>query len=212
MLTVVCAHRREGAALIDHFGLTGGPAGRNIYTRDNLRLLLTGQGGAHCSATLGRLGDTMLPGDDEYWLNFGVAGCGASVTADWPASGLPAPGELVGITRIRRDGDEWRLDTAPLLPPVAVPALVDRIARLVSVAQPERDFPEPALYDMEAGAIARFLHQRGRLNRLLVVKLVADGPGDDPVGAKVIGRHLLDRNRARIVSLVTGLQQTLNAG
>ena len=160
---------------------------RNLYHNTDTRLVVTGQGRDQCADTLSRIPPSWVPEPGDLWLNFGLAGAAGAHGKPAAALDWRQPGQVALAEAIEADGTHWTLDTSNL--PVGSLDQVDRVDGVtVRTKQTiETEFRDPVLYDMEASEIARLLDNRGALKRLVVIKLIADGPGLTPSQRLALG-------------------------
>ena len=180
-LTICTAHYPEAKPFIDHYRLTQyvSDNGQSYYANSvnqdaAIRLLVTGQGQENCEFSLGRFFTHVKEPEADLWLNFGIAGsAGFSIGSIVLATAL-----IDQQTRTRRNLSLHDGNPLPCIP---------GRGEVVTAASPESLYLGDYLYDMEAAAIAGQLENRGILERLVVVKLVSDGP-DQPIEKGFLSR------------------------
>jgi nucleoside phosphorylase len=160
MLNIVTAHYLEATPFIDYYRLSRqqSDAGQLYYENRGIRLLITGQGRKNCLHSLKRYCAAVANNHRDWWINFGVAG-----SSQYPV------GEMVQVEQIEARGvAEISLVTITELD---MPLVLDH-----SVHTVETEYSKSGVYEMEAMTIAQLLEQSESLDRLLVIKLISDGP------------------------------------
>ena len=178
MLNILTAHALEAESLIASFSLQKVEVenGQWMYCGNDIRLLVTGQGCQQSGFSVNRMLSIFLPDIADIWLNFGLAG-----------SRNFTVGELVCCRSIDQ------LENQRLLRPIHLSDLqlpsepsflnINR-SDLHSVAEVETDYHFNGLYDMEGFGIASVLSEYGLLSRMVVLKLISDGPTEGCIQTK----------------------------
>ena len=127
-----------------------------IYREGAIQLVLCGSGrvrAAEATQSLLNSGST----NADHWINIGIAG--------HPAAAL---GELFQVNQAIDDETKtvWNLPINPTLQLAQ--------ANLITVNEPVADYPENALYDMEAAGLIEVLAAAGELERVVILKIVSD--------------------------------------
>jgi nucleoside phosphorylase len=155
MINLIVALPAEAKPLNQYFGLKRvQPDGDYpIYRNEDIQLVLSGTGRQQAADAYQSLSST----DADYWLNIGIAG--------HPTAAI---GELFQVNQVydRSTEKSWKLPCqhAPSLPR----------SRLTTVNEAITDYPENALYDMEAAGIIDRLAEHDQLARTTVLKVVSD--------------------------------------
>jgi adenosylhomocysteine nucleosidase len=157
MLHIVTALPCEANPLIRHYRLNGRQRenGFRIYENAQLRLIIAGVGQYAAAAACAYL-QGADPQAKHAWLNLGIAGHGR----------LEVGTAVLAHMISDATGTAW-YPPLPFNPPCET-------VELVSVDQPETDYPGEAAYDMEA---AGFYATAGRFNShelVQVVKVISD--------------------------------------
>ncbi len=152
MINLIVALPAEAKPLNQHFGLKRvQPDGDfPIYRNGNIQLLLSGSGAERAANTC----RSMINSSDDYWINIGIAG--------HPTA---AVGELFQVNRLvdHTTGKLWNLT-----------CLHQPQSHLITVNEAIADYPENALYDMEAAGITSLLEEHDQLSRTIIMKIVSD--------------------------------------
>lgn len=157
MINLLVALPTEAKPLSQHLGLKRcQPDGAfPIYRGGNIQLVLSGPGSENATKACHFLHNTGP--DADYWINIGIAG--------HPSAEIS---QLFQANRVIDDetGAAWNLPTHPIL---QLPQ-----ANLITVNEPVEDYPENALYDMEAAGMIAALAADDRLEHTIVLKIVSD--------------------------------------
>ncbi len=155
MINLIVALPAEAKPLNQYFGLKRiQPDGDYpIYRNDDIQLLLSGPGREQAADAC----QSLIGSDTDYWLNIGIAG--------HPTATI---GELFQVNHVYNRSTEksWKL---PCQHALSLPH-----SRLITVNEAITDYPENALYDMEAAGIIDRLAEHGQLARTTVLKVVSD--------------------------------------
>jgi hypothetical protein len=135
MIRIVTALPAEARPLLNHFGLKARmPQGMfPVFEGEDMALVVCGVGKASAAAAVAHLHGITGGRADRVWLNLGIAG---------HPTHRPGEALLAHSIRDRASGRRW------YPPQVMEPPCGG--APVVSVDVPETDYPEDALYDMEA--------------------------------------------------------------
>ncbi len=183
MINLIVALPAEAKPINQHFALKRvQPDGDYpIYRNGNIQLLLSGPGAdstikACCS---------MIHSDNDYWINIGIAG--------HPTAAI---GELFQVNQVvdHSTGRLWNL--ASLYQPQSP---------LITVDKPISDYPEHALYDMEAAAITSLRAEHGQLPHTIILKIVSDNL-QNPI-TQVTGQLV----KSLIISQLTAIEKIIHA-
>jgi len=135
MINIIAALPAEARPLITHYKLRHkqDSAAFPLYRGKDMALIVSGPGKVAAAAATGVLAGSCDTNNHAAWLNIGIAGHASHTTGE----GLIAHRITDSAT-----GNSW-------YPPqtLDVPAPTDN---LITVDHPENDYPENALYDMEA--------------------------------------------------------------
>ena len=156
MINLLVALPAEAKPLNQHLGLKRiQPDGDlPIYRKGNTQLVLCGVGRARAA----RASQYLCSGSTtDYWINIGIAG--------HPSA---AVGELFQVNQVSEKvtGNEWELPYSLISPPT--------LSRLITVDEPAENYPENALYDMEASGLVAVLAAQNQLERTTILKIVSD--------------------------------------
>ena len=159
MLNLLVALPAEAKPLIRHLKLQRQQPDGDfpLYQRDAIQLLLTGPGKeAAYKATryLHAIADT---NDALFWVNIGIAGHPNAAIGD---------ALLMHCIHDQATGRVWSLPTVPNLP---LPQ-----ADLITVNEPADEYPENAVFDMEAAGMMAALSLYQQLDRAVVLKVISD--------------------------------------
>ena len=201
MLNIVVAFKDEARSLINLLSLRPQqpPVGSKtfpLYECGDARLIISGIGAGNAEAAARFLCERSGSNDAPIrapirWLNFGIAG-----SAQFDI------GDVVVASRIRRQscGEQWSCHRPPAT------GLPDALVR--TVEQPETDYAQSGVYDMEAAGICRALSE-SRAGELCCIKLVTDGPGRPASRLKMkMVRAMLDSSRPQLSALLGALKKT----
>ena len=191
MINLVVALPSEARPLLSHFHLRQqqAPDSFRLYVGEKVRLLLSGVGKSAAVAAVEHL-QIRFPAATT-WLNLGIAG-----HAHLPV-GTPL---LASKVTDSETGQTWE-PSFPFDPPCAT-------SELITVAQPEDQYPEPCAYDMEASGFFQTARNHAPADRVHCLKIVSDTP-ETPhrqISGKMIGElitdhlHLIDKLVPRGVS------------
>ncbi len=152
MINLIVALPAEAKPINQHFGLKRiQPDGDYpIYRNDDIQLVLSGPGAEHAANAC----RSMINSGDDYWINIGIAG--------HPTA---AVGELFQANRVvdHTTGKHWNLRCQHQLQ-----------SPLITVDGAVTDYPENALYDMEAAGITSLRAERNQLSHIIILKIVSD--------------------------------------
>ena len=198
MLNIVVAFKDEARPLINLLSLRPQqppPVGSKtfpLYECGDTRLIISGIGAGNAEAAARFLCERSGADDAPIrWLNFGIAG-----SAQFDI------GDVVVASRIRRQscGEQWSCHRPPAT------GLPDALVR--TVEQPETDYAQSGVYDMEAAGICRALSE-SRAGELCCIKLVTDGPGHPASRLKMkTARAMLDSSSPQLAALLGALKKT----
>ena len=151
-VNIVVAHALEARPLIKRFGLKPNKAAGalTIYSNDTgVRVVITGMGKQSSHATTNRLAVLLanVLGVQEGWLNVGVAGHKtAEIGSGFLANKIIDAGSAKAV--------------------YPVPVLKDKpTSAVITVDQPELDYSEDAVYEMEAFGSVSYTHLTLPTNR-----------------------------------------------
>lgn len=167
MITIFTALRQEATSLISGLSLTR--ESDNIYTGENIHLILTGIGRINAAASVGYcLGKY---GASDYYVNYGSA------------ASLGRIGEtfLVGQIIDRSSGDEMFPDIADTAFPHAAIITSDKPVSSYEILRDSFELHSevPVLYDMESSAIYQSLKRVTTPDRMIFIKTVTDNGNAD---------------------------------
>ena len=195
-LNLVVAHRLEARPLIELFELVeqeGDSAFKTFANERGVSLVLSGMGKSAAAAATsdlaGRQQDDAEEGSVAAWLNIGIAGHRS----------------LAVGTALRANKIVDAVTGQSYFPPLLLPGPPS--SGVVTVAEPELDYPEDVAYDMEAAGFwpAAAASSTGEL--VQVFKLVSDNPSRSAqrVDARLV-RDLFAANRQAIADFCGELQ------
>ena len=158
MINLVVALQPEAAPLIERYRLkpTAGIAGCACFLGDDMRLVVSGMGRVQAAAATSALGCSHA-GAGEIWVNIGVAGHRELEI------GTPVLGSSVSAGGGSRS---W-------YPPLVVDIACTRMP-VITRDSPEREFPENALYEMEAAGFYPVACRFSTGELVQVLKVVSD--------------------------------------
>lgn len=167
MVTIFTALRQEAAGLIKEMSLTR--ENNDVYTGENIRLLLTGIGKINAAASVGYyLGKY---GTSDYYVNYGSA------------ASIGKPGETFFIGQIidRSSGDESFPDIADTEFSHAALVTSDKPVTSYEILHDSfgRHSEVPILYDMEASSIYQVLKKVSTPDRMIFIKTATDNGNAD---------------------------------
>ena len=159
MLNLLVALPAEAKPLTQHLRLQRQQPDGDfpLYQRDAIRLLLTGPGreaAYRATLYLHAMTDT---NEAPFWVNIGIAG--------HPNAGI-GDALLIHSIRDQATGHKWSLP--------AVSALQLPLADLITVNEPAHEYPENAVFDMEAAGMVAALSLHQQLDRAVVLKIISD--------------------------------------
>jgi adenosylhomocysteine nucleosidase len=191
VLNLIVALPAEARPLLSHFSLQQqqAPEPFRLYVGENMRLLLSGVG-KNAAATAVEHLLTCFP-ETATWLNLGIAG----------HSHLPVGTPLLANRITDAETGKIWLPIFSFDPPCA-------ISELITVDQPEDQYPEPCAYDMEASGFFQATRNHAPADRVHCLKIVSDTP-DAPhqrISGKMIGELIADH-----LHLIDELVATLNS-
>ena len=161
-MNLVVALRAEAEPLIEYFQLeTGSARGLfTVYRGESVWLVISGVGRVLAGAAVAHLHLVSGGKADVPWLNVGIAG-----------HRQLSIGNLLLASRIVEPatGRSW-------YPPYTLDSTVQR-SELVTVDQPERDFPRCSAYDMEASGFYAMASRCSTSELVQSLKVVSDNPG-----------------------------------
>ncbi len=173
MIHIVTALPAEARPLVRHFSLKARTpqAMFPVYEGEDMALVVCGVGKAAAAAAVAHLHGITGGRADRVWLNLGVAG---------HPTHPPGAVLLAHCIRDAASGRRW-------YPPQVV-APVCAGAPLVSVDIPESDYPEDALYDMEAAGFYPTATRCATGELVQCLKIVSDNRQAPPgrLGAKAV--------------------------
>ncbi|MEN8128948.1 MAG: hypothetical protein ABFS45_01865 [Pseudomonadota bacterium] len=157
MMCLEAALKAEVDPLIGHFRLRPrSPRGLfRVYETSGLALVVSGVGKASAAAALVYLHTMLGEPRDSAWLNIGVAG---------HARHLCGKGVIARKITDAASGRSWYLPAMTILPMIHEP--------LITVDVPETQYPDDAMYDMEASgfyAMARRCTDKARIGCYKVI-------------------------------------------
>ena len=160
-VNIVVAHALEARPLIKRFGLKPNKAAGalTIYSNDTgVRVVITGMGKQSSHATTNRLAVLLanVLGVQEGWLNVGVAGHKtAEIGSGFLANKIIDAGSAKAV--------------------YPVPVLKDKpTSAVITVDQPELDYSEDAVYEMEAFGFWAAASNHSFIELLQVYKIISD--------------------------------------
>ena len=160
-VNIVVAHALEARPLIKRFGLKPNKAAGalTIYSNDTgVRVVITGMGKQSSHATTNRLAVLLanVLGVQEGWLNVGVAGHKtAEIGSGFLANKIIDAGSAKAV--------------------YPVPVLKDKpTSAVITVDQPELDYSEDAVYEMEAFGFWAAASNHSFIELVQVYKIISD--------------------------------------
>jgi len=155
MINLIVALSAEAKPINQHFALRRvQPDGDYpIYRNGDIRLVLSGPGEQRAADAC----QSLISSDADYWINIGIAG--------HPTAAIS---ELFQINQVDRKetGNSWTL--------LCQHAISLPHSRLITANKAISNYPENALYDMEAAGIIEVLAKHDQLSRTIVLKVVSD--------------------------------------
>ena len=160
LVNLVVAHGLEAKPLLAMFDLQPQEGSDNVYVSNSgVRLIVTGMGRQNVEYSLAKWAESVPSARrDTAWLNIGIAGPQNLAVGDT----LIAAKILGGP------------DIAAVFPTPIIGGL--RTGTVITVDQPELNYPENAAYDMEAFAFWRSAAAFGPLDLVQSYKIVSDNP------------------------------------
>ncbi|MCB1857806.1 MAG: hypothetical protein KDI63_06015 [Gammaproteobacteria bacterium] len=181
LLHILVALPAEARPLIRHFHLqrANPPSPYPLYLRNNLSLVVTGAGAQACEDATRWLLFRTLHSKPRLMLNLGIAG--------HPHRPI---GEALLAATVEDTGNiqSWRLHQ-----PIATPWASER---LITRPEPERNYREAALFDMEAAGFCRAATALANGSNLICLKVVSDNRQqpveriDGKMVSRLIEKHL----------------------
>lgn len=158
MLCLSVALEAEARPLRERFRLAAvaGAHGFRLYRNDTTALIVSGIGPISAAAAVGYLQATLAPPGPHGWLNLG---CGGHRRL--------APGSALLAHSIRAGGGRCWYPPLVFEPPCPT-------AALISVERPETDYPEDAVYEMEAAGFYPSACRFASAELVQVLKIVSD--------------------------------------
>ena len=194
-VNIVVAHALEARPLIKRFGLKPNKAAGalTIYSNDTgVRVVITGMGKQSSHATTNRLAVLLanVLGVQEGWLNVGVAGHKtAEIGSGFLANKIIDASSAKGV--------------------YPVPVLKDkRTSAVITVDQPELDYSEDAVYEMEAFGFWAAASNHSFIELVQVYKIISDNlkyPADQL--DNVFIEKLIENHCDRIEGVVLNLKE-----
>ena len=194
-VNIVVAHALEARPLIKRFGLKPNKAAGalTIYSNDTgVRVVITGMGKQSSHATTNRLAVLLanVLGVQEGWLNVGVAGHKtAEIGSGFLANKIIDAGSAKAV--------------------YPVPVLKDKpTSAVITVDQPELDYSEDAVYEMEAFGFWAAASNHSFIELVQVYKIISDNlkyPADQL--DNVFIEKLIANHCDRIESVVLNLKE-----
>ena len=194
-VNIVVAHALEARPLIKRFGLKPNKAAGalTIYSNDTgVRVVITGMGKQSSHATTNRLAVLLanVLGVQEGWLNVGVAGHKtAEIGSGFLANKIIDAGSAKAV--------------------YPVPVLKDKpTCAVITVDQPELDYSEDAVYEMEAFGFWAAASNHSFIELVQVYKIISDNlkyPADQL--DNVFIEKLIENHCDRIEGVVLNLKE-----
>lgn len=157
MLNIVVAHDLEARLPIQWLGLQQVNSDPRIYSDGKgIRLVVAGQGRQCAAAAVNYLGHSHRSKTSAAWLNFGIAGHQSL-----------ALGQSLVPDRIEEAASRETYYPAPVFP-------ATNRGLLVTVDEPEFNYPEVAAYDMEGSAFWQAASKQSTLELVQCLKVVSD--------------------------------------
>lgn len=165
LICIATALLCEARPLIEHYRLKRclAETAFQTYQGSQVMLLVSGVGKTAMAAAVAYGQGLTRYETERVWLNLGIAG-----HRDLPV-GTP---RLVHQIRDQESGRQW-------FPPLVLRSPC-RSETLVTVSQPQLDYPEPVLYDMEASAFFATAIRFVTSELVQSVKIVSDNAGHGP--------------------------------
>jgi len=173
LVNLVVALPAESKPLRKWFQLKPVRHTKNVYqSEEELRLLVTGMGRNNVKQSFGRLGSGGTSSQFSLaWLNVGIAG----------HRELPV-GETMIANKISCAESAKSVFPTPVLSG-------KNYGEVITVDEPELDYPQNAAYDMEASAFWNIASSNGALDLIQCCKLVSDNPSN---GVEKITTELIE--------------------
>jgi nucleoside phosphorylase len=160
VICIVTALRSEARPMIEYLGLSPDVTweGGRHFSGDDVHLVVSGIGADKARRAIGRLALRVPDPEGAAWLNVGLAGHRSHEI-----------GSVFRATIVENaaTGEVWEVADpgAPGLPPPAV---------VVTVEEPELEYPGDALYDMEAAAFFAAASRCSPAQPIQLLKVVSD--------------------------------------
>ncbi len=184
MLNILTATKIEATPIIEAFSLVKTNISDEIplYKTSQITLGISGVGFQNAKTLAERIFDKS--NENAVWLNFGVAG-----------SGSYAIGSLVQARTVTQveTGEIWKLSSN-------FSSILSQ-ADVVTVHTPQVVYSNDEVYEMESAGIVTHLSTQGQLDRVVVLKLISDGPG----------KNAISLNKSAIQKLVHGAKNDIIA-
>ena len=191
LINLVVAHGLEAKPLLALFDLQPQEDSDNVYVSNSgVRLIVTGMGRQNVEYSLAKWAESVPSARrDTAWLNIGIAGHQNLAVGDTLIAN-----KIIGGP-----------DIASVFPTPIIGGL--RTGTVITVDQPELNYPEDAAYDMEAFAFWRSVAAFGPLDLVQSYKIVSDNPDSstDKVTPTLIA-ELFDSASREIEHLVLQLK------
>jgi nucleoside phosphorylase len=160
LVNLVVAHGLEAKPLLAMFDLQPQEGSDNVYVSNSgVRLIVTGMGRHNVEYSLAKWAESAPSARrDTAWLNIGIAG----------HQNL-AVGDTLIANKIIGGPDIESVFPTPIIGGL-------RTGTVITVDQPELNYPENAAYDMEAFAFWRSAAAFGPLDLVQSYKIVSDNP------------------------------------
>lgn len=193
MLVWMCALHCEAKSVIDYYRLSkiSGRHNFDIYQRGNTSCVVSGMGADNMAHAIHWTKRFLPQQDSIYWINLGIAGHKTF-----------ALGTAVLINRASSANDH-----NPLL--VSCDFSHDFVtAPLISLSQPQTDYDEIAVFDLEAHTFFLTTHQFSTVNRCQSIKIISDNSETLPTRDKAWISQIIADNMSRITQFAEQLQKS----
>jgi hypothetical protein len=165
MLNILVAHKPEAAGIIQGFNLRRDKnfPKHSIFLGDGIRLCITGSGFQRAYSATNFIYSSLKishPEERLEWINFGSAG-----------SGVFEIGTIVIADSVVHSATDKKWNMKQYFPNNEL------LCCIFSVDKPQEDYSLPVVYEMEAAGMMSALEEFDQCDRVVVVKVISDGPG-----------------------------------
>ena len=167
----VVAHPLEARSIIDFYGLSKNldSQGFDVFEKDEVRLVVSGQGKVACAAAVGYCsGLTTQPNDPALWINIGISG-----------HRYHPIGELFRANKIIDSLSQTCYFPGNLLRTSNIFG-----AAVMTVDEPENQYQQDCLYDMEVSAFFSTALRMASIEYINSFKIISDNQDNSIVNIK----------------------------